>query len=286
MAGNNAVAFEYKRHHRSSVAGESKMIMHMRGGAPQPERADSNKQLHESPHGIVQSNEGTCLGATTTISEIAANDFVYENYRALAQAAALMATLQGRNSITVGTYISGWLNRGAQSRKGEPSDLATALLAFNAHIQLCAPVGERILLMDDVMTQGVDRDSRVPAIGQDEELVRIHIPRQLPGAHSLYLKALNSKVWAFAQVGVAVWLQMEKARVADARFVANGITPLPWRLRIAEQTLIGQALEETSITRAVESVLQEAMPLEQNAYKIPLVKGLLHRSLIYLAQEV
>jgi xanthine dehydrogenase YagS FAD-binding subunit len=178
-----------------------------------------------------------------------------------------------------------WLHGGIQERLGEPSDFMAALLALNASIQLSGVTGDRTVALETLVTHSLESTKRVYSPRQDERLANIQLARQSAGEQSICLKALNSKVWAFAQVGVAVWLRMDNAVVADTRLVASGISPTLWRLSHTEQMLIGQPLEENQITRAVESVLYEVTPAQPNGFKVPLVKGLLHRALIYLAQE-
>lgn len=262
------------------------MITQTKGGVSGLEDENTRRRQDEGLTGFVYNDQGLLIDLTTPLSEIGASDFIYQHYRVLAQAVSLMLALKAKNGTTVGTHLSHWLHKGSGGRTGEPSEFMVALLALNASLQFSGPLGEQTLSLDTLIDESERNDHRVLSIAQDEALTNIHLPRHMPEDHSLYLKALNSKVWAFAQVGVAVWLRMENGRVADTRLVANGITSTLWRLRNAEQILTGQPLEEIWISRAVESLLVEAMPMEQNRYKIPLAKGLLHRALNHLAQEV
>jgi xanthine dehydrogenase YagS FAD-binding subunit len=115
-------------------------------------------------------------------------------------------------------------------------------------------------------------------------LLSIHIPTLLQETRSLYLKAMDRKVWAFALVGVAARLRLEGERVADARLVLSGVAPIPWRLTAAEQMLIGQQPDEATIAQVAESALIQAHPLQHNGYKVPLAQSLIRRALSELVR--
>ena len=55
--------------------------------------------------------------------------------------------------------------------------------------------------------------------------------------------------------------------------------PAPWRLPAVEKLIIGQKLDAKLITRAAAAAVAGAKPLEHNAYKVPLVHGLVEEVL-------
>ena len=60
--------------------------------------------------------------------------------------------------------------------------------------------------------------------------------------------------------------------------------PVPWPAPGAEQALAGQSLHAQAIASAARGGVAEAEPLEQNAYKVPLVVGLVEEQLESLRQ--
>jgi xanthine dehydrogenase YagS FAD-binding subunit len=93
---------------------------------------------------------------------------------------------------------------------------------------------------------------------------------------------MNRTVWAFALVGVACAVRLDtNGRVDSARVVLNGVAPVPWRSLAAEQVLSDAAagLDEATIERAAEAAMEEARPLAQNGYKVPLTQGLIRQAL-------
>ncbi|MBV8709389.1 MAG: xanthine dehydrogenase family protein subunit M, partial [Acidobacteriaceae bacterium] len=87
--------------------------------------------------------------------------------------------------------------------------------------------------------------------------------------------------YAFALVSVAGAVVFEGNSVKEIRLSAGGVAHKPWRLQEAEQTLLGRALEEGVIARAMESAVAGAKTYRQNAVKVDLLKRcvrlMLHR---------
>jgi xanthine dehydrogenase YagS FAD-binding subunit len=166
-----------------------------------------------------------------------------------------------------------------------PSDLASALLALDAEVQLRGPTGERTVTLADFFTLPGENHRQETDIAPDELLLSIRIPPMPQGTRSAYLKAMDRKVWAFALVGVAARLRMEGDRVTEARLVLSGVAPIPWRLTAAEQMLIGRRPDDATITRIADAALAQARPLEHNGYKLPLAKSLIRNALRNLLQE-
>ena len=65
---------------------------------------------------------------------------------------------------------------------------------------------------------------------------------------------------------------------------ALGCRPVPWRAKAAEKALAGQTLDAGTIARAAAAAVEGAQPLEENGYKVPLLRGLVEERLTALAQ--
>jgi xanthine dehydrogenase YagS FAD-binding subunit len=72
--------------------------------------------------------------------------------------------------------------------------------------------------------------------------------------------------------------------VADVRLVLSGVAPIPWRVTAAEQALIGAEITAERVAYAAEQAMTGVVPLQHNAYKIPLAKHLIQRAIVTLAQ--
>jgi xanthine dehydrogenase YagS FAD-binding subunit len=58
----------------------------------------------------------------------------------------------------------------------------------------------------------------------------------------------------------------------------------PWRATTAEQALLGQPATEESFTAAATAELAAARPLRDNAFKVPLARNVVVRTLLELAE--
>ena len=257
---------------------------------------------------------GLQIGALTTISALAANADLSRRYRALAQAAAEVASPQLREQGTLGGNLGQkprcWYYRGDFPclRKGgkkcfafqgqnqfhcilggsacyivHPSDTAPALIALNAALQVTGSQGKRSLPVADLHVPPKDDPRRETYLEQDEIITAVQLPKPLTGLKSSYRKVRARQSWDFAVAGVALAVVLDGKRVKQARVVLSGAAPIPWRSEAAEQALKGQVLDADSAAKAAAAAMAEARPLEHNGYKVPLLKGLIEEELMKLA---
>jgi xanthine dehydrogenase YagS FAD-binding subunit len=73
--------------------------------------------------------------------------------------------------------------------------------------------------------------------------------------------------------------------VRDVRIAFGGVAHVPWRARKAETVLRGAAATEGVFRQAADAELADAQPLRDNAFKVPLARNILVRTLLDLAQE-
>jgi xanthine dehydrogenase YagS FAD-binding subunit len=298
------------------LAGGTDLLTLMKAEITAPSHLVDIKRLDELPRGIEANEQGTMLGALATLAEIELSEAIQARYPVLAQAAALAATPQLRNMATIGGNLLQrprcwyfrhanfhcWLKGGDEchARDGQnqlhalfdtspcvavhPSDLASALLALDASVQLRGPAGERTVALNEFFRPPQENRRQETMIAPDELLLSIHIPALSSETRSTYLKAMDRKVWAFALVGVAARLHMQGNTITEARLVLSGVAPIPWRLTDAEQMLVGQRADEATFAHVAEVALSQAQPLEHNSYKVPLAQSLIRRALAALVE--
>jgi xanthine dehydrogenase YagS FAD-binding subunit len=167
-----------------------------------------------------------------------------------------------------------------------PSDFAPALLALDAEVHLQGGERDRSLPLGEFFALPRPEARQETIIENDELLVSVLIPQRTGEIRSIYLKAMDRKVWAFALVSVAMVLHLEQNKIADARIVLGGVAPIPWRVTAAEQALVGNEPDEGCFLRAAQEACAGARALEHNAYKIPLVQSLIQRALRTLTGQL
>jgi xanthine dehydrogenase YagS FAD-binding subunit len=253
---------------------------------------------------------GVSIGALTTIREVAEHPFLREHFSGLPQAASQVASPQLRNQGTLGGNLCQrprcWYFRGEFecARKGgafcysaagenryhaifgggpcysvHPSDTAPMLMALGASLRIAGPTGERTTPLDEFFVLPQEDLTRENRLEKGEIVTEILLPPPGGGHHSSYRKVRERGSWDFALTSLALALQMRERRVTSARVVFGGVAPIPWRSKGVEQSITGTELDDASIRAAVETAVASAEPLEQNGYKVLLVKGVLEEAL-------
>jgi len=81
---------------------------------------------------------------------------------------------------------------------------------------------------------------------------------------------------------VAAALEVEGGVVSDCRIALGGVAHVPWRAERAEQALRGRPATEESFRAAADAELEQARPLRDNAFKVPLARSMIVRTLAEL----
>jgi xanthine dehydrogenase YagS FAD-binding subunit len=299
------------------LAGGTDLLTLMKADVAAPSHLLNIKRLAGLPSGIENTAQGLTLGALTTLSDIETHPIIQRRYPLLAQAAAVAATPQLRNMATLGgnllqrprcwyfrnRLLPCWLKGGddCPARDGEnqfhalfgggpcyavhPSDLAPVLVALDAQVRLQGSGGARTLPMAEFFSLPTEDRRHETAIGRDELLLSVQLPPLPEGTRTVYLKAMDRQVWAFALVSVAAAVRLEGRRVAEARLVLGGIAPIPWRASAAERELRGAEVSARVFARAAEAALDGVEPLRQNGYKVSLANALIRRALTTLTRD-
>jgi xanthine dehydrogenase YagS FAD-binding subunit len=257
---------------------------------------------------------GLRIGATTTHSQIAADKTINQSYRALAQAAAAVASPQLRNQGTIGGNLCQrprcWYFRGDFhcARKGgehcfavggenqnhavfgggacvivHPSDTAPALIALGAKVRIAGPGQSRVVPLSSFFVGPAASVTSETILQKNEIVTEILLPAVEPGLRSSYRKVRGRGAWDFALAGIAVALLMKGGTVARARVVFSGVAPVPWRSEAVEQAITGKALTADVAGAAAEAGVKGATPLEKNGYKVPMLRGIITDALLALA---
>ena len=292
-------------------AGGTDLLGCLHDGAMAAETVVSLTALDEL-HGIRERAEGgLAIGALTTITEIAESDRIRSHYPGLAQAASEVASPQLRNQGTIGGNLCQrprcWYFRGEFhcAKKGgdkcyavegenryhaifggdpcyivHPSDTAPMLLALGAALRIVGPDGGRAVRLDDFFVLPERDLERENILAPGEIVVEVLLPPPAAGLTSAYRKVRERGAWDFALVSVALALQMSGSRVLAGRVVFGGVAPMPWRASAVEAAIVGQELTGGVIRAASEAAVEGAEPLEQNGYKVPLLRGAVEESLL------
>jgi xanthine dehydrogenase YagS FAD-binding subunit len=266
----------------------------------------------EELRGIRTTDGGIEIGALTTLTEIVNHPVIKEQYGVLAEAAELIASPQIRNQGTIGGnvsqdtrcwyYRSGWpcyraggnicyadtptgRNREHAILHAErcvavnPSDSAPALIALEAKFILRTPKGERVVDAEDYFI-GPDIDiTRLHILKPGDLLTTIRIPSTWAGARFYFEKVRDRNVWDFPLMNVASAMRVSGDMIEAIRLAVNGAAARPLRLKAVEDAVRGKPATPATGEMAGKLALQGAVPLQFNAYKIPLMRNLVKRAI-------
>jgi xanthine dehydrogenase YagS FAD-binding subunit len=262
--------------------------------------------------GIRSTADGIEIGAMTTLTEVVEHPIIKEKYKLLADSAELVASPQIRNQGTIGGNVSqdarcwyyraGWpcyraggnicyadtpegRNREHAILHAErcvavnPSDTAPALIALDAKFVIRTHKGERVIDAEDYFI-GPDIDITSLHILQPGDLLTaVRIPSTWAGAHFYFEKVRDRNVWDFPLLNVASAMVVSGNNIERIRIAVNGAAARPLRLKAVEDAVRGKPANAAIGEMAGKLAVQGAVPLQFNAYKIPLMRNLVKRAI-------
>lgn len=262
--------------------------------------------------GIRETSDGVHIGAMTTLTEVAQNPVILQKYRVLAQASELVASPQIRNQGTIGGNVSqdtrcwyyraGWpcyraggnicyadtpvgRNREHAILHAErciavnPSDTAPALIALDAKFVVSTAKGEQVIDAEDYFV-GPDLDiTRMNILWPGYLLTEIRIPSTWANAEFYFEKVRDRNVWDFPLMNVASAMKSSADTIQNVRIAVNAVAARPLRLKMVEDAIRGKPRNAATGEAAGKLAVQGAVPLQFNAYKIPLMRNLVKRAI-------
>ena len=262
---------------------------------------------------------GVRIGAAVTNSDLAADRTIRSRYPVLSQALLSGASGQLRNLATTGgnllqrtrcvyfydtttpcnkresgsgcSAIEGHNKNHAILGASEhcvathPSDMAVAMTALEAFVNVHGPDGERRIPIEDLHRLPGDEPERDTTLEHGELITAVDLP-PLDFAHnSKYRKVRERASYAFALVSVAAALAVQDGVVRDVRLALGEVAQKPWRATKAEEALRGEPANEANFRAAADIELEDAEPLRDNAFKVPLARNVITRTLLELSEE-
>jgi xanthine dehydrogenase YagS FAD-binding subunit len=265
----------------------------------------------EEMKGVRPAGDGIEIGAMTTLTQVAENPLIKQKYGLLAEAAGLVASPQIRNQGTLGGNVSqdarcwyyraGWpcyraggnicyadtpvgRNREHAILHAErcvavnPSDSAPALIALDAKFVIRTSKGERTVDAEDYFI-GPELDiTHMNILQPGDLLTAIRIPSAWAGAQFYFEKVRDRNVWDFPLLNVASAMFVSGGAIQRIRIAVNGAAARPLRLKAVEDAVRGRSHNAATGEMAGKIAVEGAVPLQFNAYKIPLMRNLVKRA--------
>jgi len=296
-------------------AGGIDLLDLMKEGIIAPSRVINLKSISGLDGIRFTDTEGLELGTLVTLAQVAAAGEIRSRYSALADAAAHASTPQVRNVATIGGnllqrprcwYFRNELFHHADDiaqhvRTGEnqyhaifdnargamvhASTPATALVAYDAGVELCGPNGAQrtVPLREFFLAPEPHRESDT-VIERGEVLTRVIVPPPAPGTRASYHKQTERDSYDWPICDVAVVLRMDGATIGSASIVMGWVAPTPRRAVESERLLTGQTISEELARSAARAAVADATPLSKNAYKVPVLEAVVRRTILSAAR--
>jgi xanthine dehydrogenase YagS FAD-binding subunit len=303
--GRNDAPAEY-------IAGGTDMVQLLQEDVRRPERLVSLAGLLDNR--IEAGPQGLRLGAAATMAEVAAHPAVVEQFPLISEALLNSASPQVRNQATMGGNLlqrtrcpyfrdvgyaacnkrapgSGCSAIGGENRwhavlgtsdsciAANPSDLAVALVALDASVEVRGANGQRTISLAEFHRLPADTPHIETALEPGEVIAAITVPANPAARRSHYLKVRDRASFEFAVVSAAVALDMEGGRVRQARVALGGVGTKPWRVPRVEAALAGNSLDPSALRSAAALAAEGAQGRGHNDFKIELMQRAIVRAL-------
>jgi len=224
--------------------------------------------------GIVASDDGWRIGATTTWSEVATADLP-PLFDALRAAARVVGGVQIQNSGTVA---------GNLCNASPAADSVPPLLAMRARVELASAKGRRELVLSDFIT-----GNRRTVLKPGEIVSAILVPKPKKDAHSVFLKLGAREYLVISIAMVAIVLEVEDSVVAAASVAVGACSAVAQRLPYLEAELIGRRFNAALANRVEPSQFEALQPIDDiratAAYRREAAAVLVRRALTLLGKK-
>jgi carbon-monoxide dehydrogenase medium subunit len=199
--------------------------------------------------GIQENGNGLRIGALTTIREVESSALVRDKVPVLWESAHQFASLQVRNTATIGGNI------GRASPSGET---LAPLLVLDAKAKVAYPDGEKVEPFSSFF-QGPGRTT----MSNKGLLIAIDVPYPAPDSKGVYLKHAVRGAMDIAMVGVAVLLTPDVAKnaIQDVRIGLAAVAPTPVRAGKTEALLKGKPATAALLKQAGALAASESNPI-------------------------
>jgi CO/xanthine dehydrogenase FAD-binding subunit len=253
------------------LAGGTDLIAQMKENRKSPGVVVDVKKIPNLNELSWDAQNGLRIGAAVSCSRISLFAPVRERYPALAEACALVGSVQIQNRAALG---------GNFCNAAPSADAVPPVLSYGGKLLIAGVNGRREIAAEDFFVSPGQT-----VLGQDELLVQIIIPTPPSPSGAAYLRFIPREEMDIAIVGVGAFVQLtaDRTRCEQARLTLAAVAPTPLRAREAEAFLCGKPLDQATMSQAGELAAKAAKPISDvrssAAYRVEMVKVLTRRTL-------
>ena len=224
------------------LAGGTDLIIRLRDGTLQPRVVVDVKRVNELDCDIRDVDGALRVGALTTMTQIADDPRVRQDFIALAEAALVVGSAQIRNRATLAGNIC---------NASPAADTLPALLIYGARVELTGPQGVRAVPIDEVLVR-----SGVTTLTRGELVTAMELPLPSSRRGAVHLRRTRRRGHDLASVTLAC--SMDADGVTRISFGSLGPRPL----LVVDHTgvLADPAAKEAEKLAIVDELFAKASP--------------------------
>ncbi len=197
-------------HDARPLAGGTDLIIRLRDGTVRPAMVVDVKRIPELSPEISEAAGRLTISATTVMTDIAADERVRRHFRALAEAAIVVGSVQIRNRATLGGNIC---------NASPAADTAPPLLVYGADVVVAGPDGTRRIQITEFFVR-----SGVTALRDGELVVSIDLPSPAGRTGSVQLRRTRRRGHDLAAVTMSCLV--DEAGVTRVAYGSVGPRPV------------------------------------------------------------
>lgn len=229
------------------LAGGQSLIPIMKLGLSDFEHLIDLKRIKDMNYIKDTGKDSIVIGALTKHAELEYSSILAESCPLLRETAKRIGHPQIRNKGTIG---------GSLCHCDPSADLLPTMVALDATLKVEGPSGISTFSSEEFF-----KDVFSTALGPYDILTEIEVPVLPKGAGYAYQK-LSMGAGDFAIVGVSITIQVDgQGTCNSARIALGGVGEKPFRVRSAEESLVGKKVTTEVVDDAVACAVKESRPV-------------------------
>ena len=248
------------------LAGGTDLIIRLRDGSMAPSLVVDVKRVPECAPGIRVEDGRLVIGATTVMTDIACHPVVRSDLAALADAAAVVGSVQVRNRATLAGNVC---------NASPAADTAPALLVHGAVVVAAGPGGLRRIALDDLFVR-----SGVTTLAPGELVTALEIPLPADRIASAHQRRTRRRGHDLASVTLACGVDAS----GTVRIAYGSVGPRPLLRLDTTGVLADPAAPDQAKEAIFETIFADASPSARSMragpeYRLAMLRVLGRRAL-------
>ena len=224
------------------LAGGTDLIIRLRDGSVRPDVVIDVKRIAELDDGIHEADDRLVIGVRTVMTDIAADPRVRRSFAALADAAAVVGSVQIRNRATLAGNVC---------NASPAADTLPSLLVYGAIVVAAGPAGTRRIPIDGLLVR-----SGVTTLGPDELVTAIELPLPAATEGSVHVRRTRRRGHDLASVTLACAVGAD----GMTRIAYGSVGPRPLLVTDVTGVLADSSASAEARNRVLDGLFADARP--------------------------